>query len=88
MEELVAEIAACRLCAERFAATVTAHAPRPVVWLSSEAPVLVCGQAPGARVHASGIPFDDPSGDRLRDWMGLTREEFYDRRKVAVLPMA
>lgn len=85
---LTDEIAACRLCADRFAGTATAHAPRPVPWLSAAAPILVAGQAPGMRVHESGKPFDDPSGDRLRDWMGIGRDVFYDRRKVAVLPMA
>ena len=80
-------IAACRLCAPRFARTATSHAPRPVPWLS-HAPVLVCGQAPGARVHALGRPFDDRSGDRLRDWLGVDRATFYDRRRFAVLPMA
>jgi uracil-DNA glycosylase len=88
MEALDAEILACRLCADRFAVTATAHAPRPVVWLSDRAPVLVCGQAPGKRVHVSGLPFDDASGDRLRDWMGIGRDTFYDRAKVAILPMA
>jgi uracil-DNA glycosylase len=87
LEALTAAIAACRLCAARFAATRTAHAPRPVPWLS-DAPILVCGQAPGARVHALGRPFDDPSGDRLRDWLGVDRATFYDRRRFAVLPMA
>jgi uracil-DNA glycosylase len=84
---LAAEIGACRLCAGRFAATATAHAPRPVPWLS-HAPILLCGQAPGARVHALGRPFDDPSGDRLRAWLGVDRAAFYDRRRFAVLPMA
>lgn len=81
-------IAACRLCAQRFAATVTGHQPRPVVWFRSKARILVAGQAPGARVHASGLPFDDASGERLRDWMGIGREAFYDRDHVAVVPMA
>lgn len=85
---LTAEVAACRLCADRFAATATRHAPRPVPWLSDRAPVLVCGQAPGAQVHAKGRPFDDASGDRLRDWMGVDRAAFYDRDRFAVLPMA
>lgn len=84
---LEARIRSCRLCAERFNATETAHDPKPAPWLS-DAPVLLCGQAPGARVHASGIPFDDPSGDRLRDWLGVDRGAFYDRTKFAVLPMA
>ena len=82
------EIAACRLCADRFALTATAHVPRPVVWYRPTARILVAGQAPGARVQASGLPFDDASGDRLRDWMGVGREAFYDRDRVAVVPMA
>jgi uracil-DNA glycosylase len=87
-DELAESVRACRLCAARFAATRTAHAPRPVPWLSATAPILLCGQAPGARVHALGRPFDDPSGDRLRDWLGVDRATFYDRRRFAVLPMA
>ena len=86
--ELTADIAACRLCEERFKATATAHAPRPVPWLSTVAPVLVSGQAPGKQVHEKGRPFDDPSGVRLRDWMGIDAATFYDRSRVAVLPMA
>ena len=85
---LLARISACRICAERFAATATAHQPRPVVRVSPSARILIAGQAPGARVHASGLPFDDPSGDRLRDWMGVDRATFYDRGRIAVLPMA
>ena len=81
-------IAACRLCADRFAATATAHDPRPVAWFRPGARVLVAGQAPGARVHLSGRPFTDPSGERLRDWMGLDEAGFYDRDRVAILPMA
>lgn len=81
-------IAACRLCAARFAATATAHEPRPVVWFRPGARVLIAGQAPGARVHASGRPFTDPSGDRLRHWMGLDAATFYDRDRVAIAPMA
>jgi uracil-DNA glycosylase len=86
--DLLARVSACRLCAGRFAATATAHEPRPVLRIGPSARVLVAGQAPGARVHASGLPFDDPSGDRLRDWMGIDRETFYDRSRVAVVPMA
>ncbi|SLN49311.1 Uracil DNA glycosylase superfamily protein [Roseivivax jejudonensis] len=85
---LKAEIRACRICADRFAATRTAHAPRPCVWFSADAPILVAGQAPGMRVHESGKPFFDRSGDRLRDWMGIDESEFYDLAKVAVLPTA
>ncbi|NNM32649.1 MAG: uracil-DNA glycosylase family protein, partial [Gemmatimonadetes bacterium] len=61
--------------------------PRPVVQLHPEARILVAGQAPGRRVHESGVPFDDPSGDRLRDWLGLGREQFYDPTVLAILPM-
>ncbi|MGB0439025.1 MAG: uracil-DNA glycosylase family protein [Paracoccaceae bacterium] len=82
------DIRACRLCAERFATTATAHRPRPVAWFRPTARVLIAGQAPGARVHASGVPFDDASGDRLRDWLGLDRAAFYDRDRVAIVPMA
>lgn len=88
LERLSAEARACRLCAERFSATATRHRPRPVVWLSDRAPVMIAGQAPGAQVHAKGRPFDDRSGDRLRDWMGVDRAAFYDRDRFAVLPMA
>ncbi|TDK41234.1 uracil-DNA glycosylase family protein [Antarcticimicrobium luteum] len=86
--DLLRDIAACRLCADRFAATATAHAPRPVVWFRPSARILIAGQAPGARVHASGRPFTDPSGDRLRDWLGMDAAAFYDLDRVAVVPMA
>ncbi len=86
--DLEEEIAACRACAEGFAATVTGHAPRPVTRMSATARILIAGQAPGLRVHESGLPFDDRSGDRLRDWMGVDRETFYDRGRIAILPMA
>lgn len=86
--ELTARLQACRLCADRFAATATGHAPRPVAWFAAPAQLLIAGQAPGARVHASGRPFDDASGDRLRDWTGLTPDRFYDRSRVAIVPMA
>lgn len=85
---LRAEILACRHCADRFAATETAHAPRPVFRGAASARILIVGQAPGARVHASGVPFDDPSGDRLRGWMGVDRATFYDETRIAILPMA
>lgn len=85
---LVHEINACRLCEGRFAATATAHKPRPVPWFQPTARLLIAGQAPGARVHESGRPFTDPSGDRLRDWMGVDEATFYDRSRIAILPMA
>jgi len=88
VSDLAADIRACRLCAEQFAATHTAHAPRPVVWFQPSARMLIAGQAPGMRVHHSGKPFDDPSGDRLRDWLGLSADEFYDTSRIAIVPMA
>jgi len=88
MPDLRDEIGACTLCADLFAATHTAHAPRPVVWFSPEARILIAGQAPGLRVHRSGKPFDDPSGDRLRAWLGIDAETFYERARVAIVPMA
>lgn len=85
---LTARISSCRLCADRFAATASRHAPRPVVWFRPGAPVLVVGQAPGLRVHEAGRPFADASGRRLRDWMGVDEAQFYDRRQFAIVPMA
>ncbi|KIC51224.1 uracil-DNA glycosylase family protein [Tateyamaria sp. ANG-S1] len=85
---LTDDIRACTLCADRFAATETGHSPRPVVWFKPGARILVAGQAPGARVHESGKPFTDPSGDRLRDWLGMDEATFYDRDKLAIVPMA
>ena len=84
----IANIRACTLCAEKFAQTHTAHSPRPVAWLSQSAKIMIIGQAPGARVHESGRPFTDPSGDRLRDWMGVDEATFYDQSKLAIFPMA
>ena len=85
---LADRIGACRLCAERFAVTATRHAPRPVVWFRPGARILIVGQAPGARVHDSGQPFTDRSGDRLREWMGVDPATFYDRDRIAIVPMA
>ncbi len=82
------ELAKCDICSERFANTATAHRPRPVFRGAASARILIAGQAPGARVHASGIPFDDPSGDRLRDWMGIDADVFYDPTRIAIVPMA
>lgn len=85
---LSTELASCTLCADRFAATKTRHKPRPVSWFKPGARLLIAGQAPGMRVHTSGIPFDDPSGDRLRDWLSVTRDVFYDQSQIAIVPMA
>jgi uracil-DNA glycosylase len=87
LDRLEAEIAGCRICVERPRGRPLPHEPRPVVWPSATARILIAGQAPGARVHTSGIPFDDRSGDRLRDWMGLDRPAFYDRAHLAIVPM-
>lgn len=88
MTDLRTAISTCRLCAARFAATATAHAPRPVVWFDPAARLLIAGQAPGLRVHEAGRPFADASGDRLRRWLGLDARAFYDRARVAIVPMS
>lgn len=88
LSTLKQKLSACALCQDRFAATPTGHAPRPVVWFKTGARILIAGQAPGQRVHLSGKPFTDPSGDRLRDWMGVDDATFYDRTRIAILPMA
>lgn len=86
--DLLDDLAACNICAARFADTATAHAPNPVIQARPSARVLIAGQAPGARVHASRRPFDDPSGVRLRDWMGVDEAAFYDAARIAIVPMA
>lgn len=87
LEGLAERIRACRICVENPVGRPLAHEPRPVVVPSSTARVLVAGQAPGIRVHATGLPFNDASGDRLRDWLGISRETFYDPEKLAIAPM-
>ncbi|MBO9463941.1 uracil-DNA glycosylase family protein [Tropicibacter sp. R15_0] len=87
MDALLSEIRACTLCADRFASTETAHEPRPVLRVSETARILVAGQAPGMKVHLSGKPFTDPSGDRLRDWMQVDQTTFYDASRIGILPM-
>lgn len=82
LDALLARIRACRACAAHFS-----HEPRPVVRARPGARILIIGQAPGTKVHATGIPWNDASGDRLRDWMGLDRDTFYDESRVAVMPM-
>lgn len=79
---LLAEVRACTLCKAYLP-----HTPRPVLQLHPKARILIAGQAPGRKVHETGVPFDDPSGNRLREWLGVTREEFYDPEKIAFLPM-
>ncbi|MGI9203152.1 MAG: uracil-DNA glycosylase family protein [Woeseiaceae bacterium] len=79
---LIEQVINCRLCADELPL-----GPRPILQIHTDARVLIAGQAPGSKVHETGIPFDDPSGDRLRDWMGIDRRTFYDPKKVAILPM-
>lgn len=82
LADLLDDARTCQLCASHLS-----HAPRPVVRVAAGARLLIIGQAPGARVHASGIPWDDTSGDRLRDWLGVSRGIFYDESQVAIMPM-
>ena len=79
---LATQVRACTICKPHLPRGV-----RPVLQVNSNAKILIAGQAPGRRVHASGIPFDDPSGDRLRDWMGVTPEQFYNPELFAIVPM-
>ncbi|TDH36354.1 uracil-DNA glycosylase family protein [Pseudohoeflea suaedae] len=90
LEGLLLRIRACRICRDTPAGGAAGrlpHEPRPVCEASSAAPVLIAGQAPGTRVHASGRPFTDPSGDRLRGWLGVDEAAFYDLDKFAIVPM-
>lgn len=87
LETLVADVRSCRACVDNPDRSPLPHAPRPVLQVSSTARVCVCGQAPGTRVHQSGQPFTDPSGDRLRDWMGIGADVFYDPARLAIVPM-
>ncbi|MBI1199846.1 MAG: uracil-DNA glycosylase family protein [Phenylobacterium sp.] len=82
LEALLTRIAACRVCAGRMEPE-----PRPVVQAARGARILIVGQAPGAKVHASGVPWDDASGARLRDWLGLSEAVFHDPTQVAMAPM-
>lgn len=79
---LVAEVRACTICAASLP-----HGVRPVLQMDPQARILIASQAPGRKVHETGVPFDDASGDRLRRWTGVTREVFYDSGKIAILPM-
>jgi uracil-DNA glycosylase len=82
LASLLTEVRACELCAAHLPL-----GPRPVVQMHPQARILVAGQAPGRRVHETGIPFNDASGERLRGWLGVSRDVFYDARQVAILPM-
>lgn len=87
LDKLTAEIRACRICRDAPRGKPLPHEPRPVFRVSPTARIGVFGQAPGTRVHASGVPFSDPSGVRLRQWMGVSDDEFYDVRRIAIIPM-
>lgn len=82
LETVVAEARACIVCKDKLA-----HLPRPVLQCGSGASILIAGQAPGRKVQETGVPFDDASGDRLRQWMGIDKSVFYDAQKIAILPM-
>lgn len=82
LEELFGEIRSCTFCAAHLPL-----GPRPIIRGAASAKVLIIGQAPGTKVHASGVPWDDESGKRLRNWMGLTPDTFYDNTKIAIVPM-
>ena len=82
LDSLLADVRACRACADDLPL-----GPRPVVQISATARILIASQAPGTKVHESGIPFSDASGDRLREWMGVPDDTFYDERRIAILPM-
>lgn len=82
LDRLLAEIRGCRLCADHLPL-----GPRPVVRAAPTATMLIIGQAPGTKVHESGIPWNDRSGDRLRDWLQMDRDRFYDESRIAIMPM-
>jgi uracil-DNA glycosylase len=82
LNRLLSEVRACRACAAELP-----FEPRPVLRAATTARLLIVGQAPGARVHETGIPWNDPSGDRLRQWIGIDRKRFYDETRIAIIPM-
>jgi uracil-DNA glycosylase len=83
INRLLKEVRACTLCTQHLAL-----GPRPILQLHSDATILIAGQAPGRKVHESGVAFQDASGDRLRDWMGIDAATFYDATRIAILPMS
>lgn len=82
LDDLQRRIASCDICAAHLPL-----GPRPVIRLKPSARLLIIGQAPGTKVHETGIPWNDPSGDRLRDWLGLDRDTFYGSPRIAIMPM-
>jgi uracil-DNA glycosylase len=87
LDSFTAKVRACRICVEHPLGRPLPHEPRPVLRPSSSARILLASQAPGTKVHITGMPFTDASGDRLRSWLGVTSEEFYDTEKFAIVPM-
>jgi len=82
LQNLLTEVRACQLCAEHLP-----FAPKPVLRASETARLLIVSQAPGTKVHATGIPWNDPSGDRLREWLQMDKTQFYDTSQIAIIPM-
>lgn len=82
LDSLIEQVKACRHCESQLP-----FGPRPVIHMAKSAKLMIIGQAPGRRVHETGIPWNDPSGDRLRDWMGLDRDQFYNTQNIAIMPM-
>ncbi|MBL8644374.1 MAG: uracil-DNA glycosylase family protein [Rhodospirillaceae bacterium] len=82
LDDLLQQVRACTLCADHLPL-----GPRPVLRVKASARILIIGQAPGTKVHETGLPWNDRSGDRLRDWLGVDREIFYDERRIAIMPM-
>jgi len=82
LHTLLTEVRACQLCAEHLP-----FEPKPVLRASETARLLIVSQAPGKKVHATGIPWNDPSGDRLRDWLQMDKTQFYDTSRIAIIPM-
>lgn len=87
LDKLVKDIRACKICLQPLRGKPLPHSPRPVLQVSKTAKLAICGQAPGTKVHISGRPFTDRSGERLRDWIGLSEAQFYDTSRVAIVPM-
>lgn len=84
---MIARIRACRICCDAPLTSPLPHEPRPILRVSATARLLVASQAPGTKVHLTGLSFNDASGDRLRQWMGVSRETFYDESRIAIVPM-
>ena len=87
LRALLEQVRACRVCRDSPAGAPLPHEPRPVLRAEATATLCLAGQAPGTRVHASGLPYTDPSGDRLRQWMDVDSDTFYDTSRIAIVPM-